>query len=298
MGFRTLAALGVTILFWASAFAGIRVGLEAYSPGHLALLRFLVASSVLAVYAILVRMHLPEKRDIPAILLLGFLGITVYHTTLTYGEVSVTAGAASLLIAFTPICTALLATVFLGERLRIYGWMGIAVSFLGVALIALSEGEKLQLEPGAFLILIAALSTSLYFVFLKRHLVKYSPLQITTYTIWAGTFFLLVFSPGLAQEIRVAPVDVTLAVVYLGVFPAALAYVTWTYALSRAPASIAASFLNLSPVLAILIAWVWLGELPIFLSLIGGFFSLCGVILVNTLGIQRRCDPLIIKRHK
>jgi drug/metabolite transporter (DMT)-like permease len=281
---RTLAAAGVTLLFWASAFAAIRAGLVAYAPGHLALLRFLVASAVLAMYAALTRMRLPAARDLPAMLLMGFLGITVYHVALSYGEVAVTAGAASLLIASAPTITALLAMLFLDERLKAWGWMGIGVSFVGVALIALGEGQGVRFEPRALLILLAAASTSLYFILQKRYLEKYGALQLAAYSIWAGTLLMLVFLPGLIRALPAAPLDATLAVVYLGVFPAALAYVSWTYVLSRMPASIAGSFLYLSPILATLIAWVWLSELPTWLSLVGGVTSLTGVILVNAWG--------------
>ncbi len=281
---RTLVSLAVTLIFWASAFAGIRAGLEAYSPGHLALLRFLVASATLALYAALTRMRLPERRDLPAILAMGFVGITVYHVALNYGERSVTAGAASMLIAAGPVFTAILATLVLRERLKLWGWLGIAVSFTGAALIALGEGGGLQFDPNAFLILLSALATAMYFVFQKPYLKKYTPLQFTAYGIWAGTLFMLVFLPGLPQAIQAAPRDATLAVIYLGVFPAAIAYGTWTYALSRAPASIVTSFLYLSPVLATLIAWAWLQEVPTALAALGGGLALAGVVLVNTRG--------------
>ena len=129
INFRILIAVAITLLFWASAFAGIRAGLKAYSPGHLVLLRFIIASVGMAGYASLARMRMPEKSDLPVILILGFLGITGYHVPLVFGEVTVTAGAASLLIASGPIFTALLATLFLGERLKVWGWLGIGVNF-------------------------------------------------------------------------------------------------------------------------------------------------------------------------
>jgi len=103
-----------------------------------------------------------------------------------------------------------------------------------------------------------------------------------TLIFWASAFAgIRVGLDGLVQSIKNAPIESTLAIVYMGIFPEALAYASWAYVLSRIPASLAGSYLYLSPVLAIFIAWIWLDEVPAFLSLVGGFLALMGVVIVN-----------------
>ena len=282
-----VAALAATVFLWASSYSAIRVGLNAFGPGQVALARLAVASLVLAVYALAVRMRLPERRDLPTVLLAGFLAFGVYHVVLNYGQLTVSAGAASILIGTAPIFTALWATAFLGERLRVWGWVGFAMGLFGATLVSAGEGGGFGLDPGALLVLLAAVCVSVYFVLQRPYLAKYGALPFTTYAIWVGTVISLPFLPGLVAQVSAAPAGTLVSMLYLGVFPTALGYVTYAYAFSRMPASTAVSFLYLIPVMAYLIAWVWLGEVPAALSVVGGGVALSGVVIVNTLGRRR-----------
>jgi len=281
---RTLIALGFALVLWASAFAGIRAGLRGYGPANLAVLRFLVASAVLAVYAAVAHFRRPSTRDIPGLIFSGAIGISFYNLALNYGETRVTAGAASLLIASVPIWTALAARFWLHEKLNAFGWAGVFLSFGGVALIASGEGEGIRLSAQALVILAAAITSAVYMILQKHYLGRYNALEFTAYSIWSGTVLMLPFAGGLLHALRAAPASSTAAAVYLGIFPGALAYVAWAYVLSHGAAGRTTTLLYAIPVLAIGIAWIWLREVPKPVSLIGGAVALAGVVLVNTIG--------------
>jgi drug/metabolite transporter (DMT)-like permease len=278
-----LAAMATTLVLWASAFVAIRSAMTEYSPGGLALVRFGVASLAFGVWALLRpgSVRRADRADLPGFLLTGLVGITLYHVALNAGERTVSAGSASLIVNLNPIFTALIAGATLGERLGPRGWAGVLAGFAGAAILAIGESGGLRIEPGAWLLLVAALAQAIYFVLQKPYLSRYRPLEATAWAVWLGTLCLLPATPGALADLRTASAAATLGAVYLGVFPGAIAYASWAYVLSRLPAGRATSALYLVPPIALVIGWVMLGERPGALALAGGAVALSGVALVN-----------------
>lgn len=275
----------VSVLIWGSSFAAIRVGFRGgYSAGHFVLIRYLIASAAFVIYALWpgVKFRLPKKQDLLKILILGWIGISIYHLGVTFGEKTVSAGTTGMLIGSGPIFTALLAVLILKERMSKFSWAGLVIGFIGIVTITLgTSGPSLSINKGVFFILLAALATSVLFVYQKPLYKDYTSMELTAYFTWAGTLPFLLFFPGFFQDIQHATMEANLSAVYIGIFPTAIGYATWGIALSLGKASSVSSLLYLEPVVAIIVAWAWLHEWPHFLSIIGGVIAISGVLVIN-----------------
>jgi drug/metabolite transporter (DMT)-like permease len=281
---KTTSALLLTIVLWSSAFVGIRYALQFYTVGHIILLRFLTASILLLAIAFIQRIGLPKRKDLLSLLLLGGIGFAIYQIALVNGEQTVLAGAASMIIASAPILTAMFSALFWKDKLRLYGWIGSLIGFCGVALISFHDLSSFQIEKGALIIFLAAICISFYNAYQKKLHQNYSSLQITVYTVIAGTLCLLYFFPGLQNAIQHTPLSATLSIVCLGIFPTIIGFLSWNYALQHVSASVASSFQYLTPLFTVLIAWLWLAEVPSWLTIVGGLLTILGVLVINTWG--------------
>jgi len=275
-------AAGLVVLFWASAFPAVRYSLQYYSPEALMLFRFLVASAVLLGYCIIKKIPPPKKKDLPLFTLSGFIGLFLYMWAFNAGTAFVSAGISSFLIATAPLFTLIMSIFYLKEKATPTIWLGVFISFGGLAIISFTQAGEAQLNIGIILLLGASIFTSIFTIIQKKLLLTYSAIQASTYSVIIGTVFMFVFFPALIREYPYASTSVNLIIVYLGIFPAAIAYFFWSLALSRAEKTIyVTSFLYLVPFLSSILAFFWLGEEISFLALVGGVIIIVGMIITN-----------------
>lgn len=273
-----LVAAAITVLLWASAFVVIRSAGDYFSAGSLALGRLLVGALALGVTSLIRRQGWPPRSAWPGIAISGVLWFGVYFVALNWGEQKVDAGTASMLVNIGPILIALLSGWLLKDVIPPRAFAGLAVSFVGTVVVGFaSSGHGKESVFGVLLCLVAAVSYAGGVVAQKPALKRASALQVTTFGCAVGAICCLPFAGTLITQIGRDPLAANLDVIYLGIFPTALAFTTWAYALSRTTATNMGATTYIVPVLTVLLAWAFLGQLPPWLSLVGGTLCLIGV---------------------
>ena len=288
-----LAAAGVTVVFWASAFVSIRSAGEAYSPGALALGRLATAAVLLGIFAAVRRVGWPDRKAWPGILISGVLWFGGYMVFLNWGERQVDAGTAALVVNIGPILIALLGGWVLRESVPRSLWFGIAVSFAGTVVVGLSlSGGGGSSLFGVLLCFLAAVTYAIGVVSQKPALKHGSALQVTTYSALVATVALLPFAGVLIREVGEAPASATLNMLYLGVGPTAIAFTTWAYALARTTAGKLGATTYVVPAIVVFLSWLFLDEVPGWLTLAGGALCLLGVAVSRRRG-DRATTPAV-----
>ncbi|MFB6959324.1 DMT family transporter [Streptomyces sp. NPDC056309] len=272
------AAATVTVVLWASAFVSIRSAGAAYSPGALALGRLLAGALTLGAICLVRREGWPPRAAWRGIAISGLLWFGFYMVALNWGEQQVDAGTAALVVNVGPLLIALLGARLLGDPMPPRLLAGMAVSFAGAVTVGLSmSGGGGSSVLGVVLCLLAAVAYASGVVAQKPALGRASVLQVTTFGCLVGAVVCLPFTGQLLHEAARAPLPATLNMVYLGVFPTALAFTTWAYALSRTTASRMGATTYAVPALVVLMSWLALGEVPGPVTLVGGALCLAGV---------------------
>lgn len=276
-------AAATTVVLWASSFVVIRAAGAELSPGAMAFTRLLVGTTALLLVAAHYRRPVPRDRTGLALVLgYGVLWFAAYTVLLNWAEQHLDAGTAALLVNFAPIIVALFAGLFLGEGFPRARVVGILIAFAGIVLIALGgSGGGTNDRLGITLGLVTAVLYAASVLMQKVALRSVDAVTATWVGCAAGLVATTPFAPQALRELADAPASAILGVVFLGLGPTAVAFLTWAYALTRTDAGALAATTLAVPAIAIGLSWLFLSEVPTWLGFVGGALALLGVAITR-----------------
>jgi len=275
-----VVAIVITVLAWASAFLVIRGVAPHFGGGALALARLTVGAVILGLVMIGRPWTRMTAREWLLVVSFGVAWFGAYNVTLNLAEHSLDAGTTAMVVNIGPILIALGAGVFLGEGIPRWLAIGAGVAFIGVVLIGISTGLSGLGDPvGLLWALIAAVSYAIGVLCQKPALKRLPARQVTFLGAVIGAIACSPFAGQLVHDLARAPVASILGALYLGAVPTALAFSTWAYALSKMPAGQLGVTTYVVPTIVVIFAFLFFGEVPGWLAIVGGVVCLVGVAL-------------------
>ncbi|MCP3680596.1 MAG: EamA family transporter [Gammaproteobacteria bacterium] len=279
-----IIAIIFVVLTWASAFVAIRYDVHYFTPGALAFIRYLIASVIMLLAVIASGRYdirpIMNPKGVLIVLVSAASGISLYNIAVNYGEQHVNAGLASFIVAQGPIFAILLSVLCLKERLRFINVVGLVIATAGMLIIFLGgHSETVSQLWGIIAVCLAALLMGGFTVIQKPLVRRVNPIMAMSLTIWVGTLSLTFYAPAAFRQIRQVPLEADIIMIYLGIVPAALAYVCWSYALSHLEVKQVTPAIYAIPLATSLISVICLGEAPTVMTWIGGSIALVGSYL-------------------
>ncbi|CAN5633004.1 hypothetical protein BH10ACT10_BH10ACT10_03050 [soil metagenome] len=224
----------------------------------------------------------PNRQEWPRLVAIGLLWFGLYNVALNAGEHLVDAGTAAMLIQISPVLVAVLAAVFLKEKATPALGIGLLVAFAGVVLIATSTGEGGDRAPvGVLLCLLSAAVYAVSLILQKPLVARLPAIEVTWIACTVGAVACLPFAGDLLHETAAASTSDIGWVVFLGVFPTAIAFTTYAFALSQMSAGNLSVTTYLVPPITVLLSWLFLSEAPPAMAYVGGALALVGVALAR-----------------
>jgi len=282
MNLRQLLELVVLAALWGASFLFMRIGAPEMGPVGLIAIRTLVAGLFLLPFLFFYNSHRGVRRHLPAIALVGVIGSAMPFALIAYATLTVTAGYASILNATTPMFGALVAWIWLGDRLRPSGIIGLLVGFAGVFVLVWGKGEmpSLQLGTAVAAALTATLLYALAATTTKRYLAEVHPLTLATLSQLFAAASLLPLALFAVPE-QMPSANAWWSVVLLGIASTGIAYVIYFRLISQVGPTKTLTVTFLIPAFGLFWGWLFLEEAIGWSMVAGCLLILLGVGLTT-----------------
>ncbi|MDO4690231.1 MAG: DMT family transporter [Fusobacterium sp.] len=272
----------IAVFFWASAFVFTKYVLKYIDVKSLAVIRYFFAALILLIIAIVKKIKFPAFKDLAALFMAAFFGYSGYFIVFNIAMQKISPSTASVINALSPAITGIIAYFLFKEKINLFGWFSLLISFIGIVILTMWDGV-FSINIGIIYMLIACIFISLSNIF-QRGLAgkKYTSLELIIYSMIIGALQLLAYSPSSLLNIYKIKIHILFLIIYMAIFPSIVAYLFWVRAfeISKSTTEVT-SFMFVTPVIATLMGIIILGDIPKFSTFLGGSIIILGMISFN-----------------
>jgi len=274
-------------VIWGINFVVVKYATHIFNPVAFTGLRVGTAAVFLVLFAFARGRAALPRRDVISLLLLGVIGNGLYQLFFVHGVARTRAGNASLIVSAAPAFIALFARARGMERVKRMTLLGIALSVIGVALVIVGSAQPSNGEVtllGSLLVFSGVILWTVYTILLQPFTKRIDVIRLSAITMVGGAVPLLIASTPALIATNWAAVGMGgwLALFYSSVISMVVAYLFWYRGLRVLGPTRTAVYANLQPIIALLVAWAFLGETPTIFQGVGAATIIAGVFLTRT----------------